>query len=241
MMMGSEKATTKRPTLAEHLSRSRLEGSARKTLFGRYKVPRWHLIELGAWIFGMGAVYGRARREKLELVAELFIGLKAIGETFSRAGFPRHVADDGRYVLEALRKIASDGLRHYRDSLGKDPESLNDLLLTSFSPRELDYRNPEILLRLRHERVGISTALQQLDAWLFAGISLGAFFPDLTERMWKNSYEQVDHKVWELAYKSGLEIPKEFTPLPLDEIEKDVLLDVATYIAEYFPELARTA
>ena len=125
---------SERPTLAEHLSRLQLGRLVQKKLFGGYEVPLLQFLPLGLWLFGKGAVFGRARRDRLEIVAKMFVGLKAIGVLFERIGLPRQAASDDQWVLESLRKVASDGIRYYRDYHRKEPESLLDLLLTSFYP-----------------------------------------------------------------------------------------------------------
>jgi hypothetical protein len=152
-------------------------------------------------------------------------------------GLPKKMASNYQWVLEILRKVASDGIRYYRNIKQKEPESLLDLFLTSFAPPELDVRDIQKAKGLIRRKIRLGMALLHLDHWLFAGISLGAIFPELTERMWKQSYETADSESWEQAWQAGLNIPKEVTPLPLEEIEHDVLVDVASYVSEYFPDL----
>jgi hypothetical protein len=225
-----------RPSLAEHLSGQHLKGLIKKKPFGGYEVPVRKFLEVGNWLFGVGAVFGRACRDKLGVVAKMFVGLDAIGELFVRVGLPRQQASSDQWVLEFLRKVASDGVRYYRDCHGKEPESLTDLWLTSFSPREFDFRDLNIARKLANRNIRLGIALQQLDSWLFVGISLGASLPDLTERMWQQSYETVNQDSWSLAYRAGVNIPKEFTPLPLQEAEQEVLLEVTSYATTHFPD-----
>jgi len=227
---------SERPTLAEHLSRLQLGRLVQKKLFGGYEVPLLQFLPLGLWLFGKGAVFGRARRDRLEIVAKMFVGLKAIGVLFEGIGLPRQAASDDQWVLESLRKVASDGIRYYRDYHRKEPESLLDLWLTSFSPIEFDFRDLDKAKELAKKRIRLGIALQQLDSWLFVGISLGATFPELTERMWRQSYETVNHESWARAWQARVNIPKEFTPLPLQEMEQEVLVEVASYATKYFLE-----
>ena len=105
-----------------------------------------------------------------------------------------------------------------------------------FSPIEFDFRDLDKAKELAKKRIRLGIALQQLDSWLFVGISLGATFPELTERMWRQSYETVNHESWARAWQARVNIPKEFTPLPLQEMEQEVLVEVASYATKYFLE-----
>jgi len=225
------------PTLAEHIVGEQLARLAQKKLSGGYEVPLLQFLPLGLWLFGKGAIFGRARRDKLDVVVKMFVEPEAVSTLFAPLGLPEQEAKSYQWDLVSLRKVASDGIRYYRDYHQKEPESLLDLLLTSFAPREVDFRDFDKARELAKETIRLGIALQQLDSWLFIGISLGAIFPELTERMWRQSYETTDHESWELAWKAGLNIPEEFTPLPLEEMEHEVLVEVASYASEYFPDL----
>ncbi len=228
---------SERPTLAEHLGRVQIGRLVQKKLFGGYEVPLLQFLPVGLWLFGKGGIFGRARQDKLEIVAQMFIGLEAIGVLFAWLGLPRQVANNEQWVLECLRKVASDGMRYYRDCRRKEPESLLDLWLTSFAPPEVDFRDFDKTRKLAKKKIRLGLILQQSDSWLFAGISFGANFPELMERIWRQSYETVDQESWAEARRIGIDIPEEFTPLPLQEMEQAVLVDVASYVTEYFPKL----
>ena len=224
-------------TLAEHLGGEQLSRLAQKKLFGGYEVPLLQFLPLGLWLFGKGAIFGRARRDKLDVVAKMFVGLEAISTLLAPLGLPKQVARSYQWVLESLRKVASDGIGYYRDHHRKEPESLLDLWLTSFAPPEVDFRDLDKARGLAKKKIRLGMALQQSDSWLFVGISLGAIFPQLTEKMWRQSYETADHESWAQAWQAGINIPKEFTSLPLEEMEHEVLVEVASYASEYFPDL----
>lgn len=230
--------STRQPTLAEYLVGTQLAKLAQKKLFGGYKVPLLQFLPLGLYLFGKGAIFGRARRDKLDTVAKMFVGLEAINTLLlAPLGIPEQEASSYQWVLASLEKVASDGIRYYRDYHRKEPESLLDLWLTSFAPPEVDFREPHKAVVLARKKIRLGMALQRSDYWLFVGISLGAAFPELTERIWRLSYETTDRESWARAWKAGLNIPKEFTPLPLDETEHEVLVEVASYVTEYFPDL----
>ena len=105
----------------------------------------------------------------------------------------------------------------------------------------VDFRDLEKTRKLARKKIRLDVALQRADTWLLVGISFGATFPELTEKMWGQEYEQdyrkQDPEAWAMAKKFGLDIPEEFTPLPLGEMEQLVLAEVTSYVTEYFPEL----
>jgi len=224
------------PTLAEHLGRIQLGSMVQKKLFGGYEVPLIQFLQVGFWLFLKGAVFGRARPDNLESIAKMFVGLDAVGTLLAPSGVPG-AENSEQWVFECLRKIAGDGMKYYRDHHGKEPEELLDLWLTSFAPPEADFRDLGKMARLAKQKIRLGHALERCDFWLFAGISFGANFPKLTERMWRQSFETADRESWARAHQAGLDIPEEPTPLPLEEMEQKVLVEVATYVMEYFPEL----
>jgi hypothetical protein len=69
------------------------------------------------------------------------------------------------------------------------------------------------------------------------GIGFGSSFPELTERMYRNSYEHIDTDLWSEARTHGLAIPEKPEIVSLEEREATVLQMVAAYASEYYPEL----
>ncbi len=231
----------KRPTLAEYLGHAEIGSMVQKKTFGGYEVPLMQFLTVGLWLFLKGAILGRARRDRLEIVAKMLLGLEIVANTFAQLGLPgqaaREAAASEEGVFEYLRKVASDGVKYYRDHCPKEPESFLDLWLTSFSPPEVDFRDLQKMRELAKRKIRLGVALQQADIWLLAGISFGTTFPELTERMWRQEYEKHDPEAWAFWRRHGLDIPEKFTPLPLEEMEQQVLAEVTSYVTEYFPEL----
>jgi len=224
------------PTLAEHLGHIQIGNIVQKKRFGGYEVPLMQFLYVGLWLFSEGAIFGRARPDKLEVIAKMFIGHDAVHALLAPFG-GSEAANSQQWVFECLRKVASDGMKYYLDNRHKEPDELLDLWLTSFVPPEVDFRDFGKAKRFAKQKIRLGHALQQSDSWLFVGISLGATFPELTENMWRQSFETVDRESWAMARKAGLDIPQDFTPLPLEEMEQKVLVEVASYVTEYFPEL----
>jgi hypothetical protein len=209
-----------------------------KRFFGGYDIPLMQFLIVGLWVFLKGVVLGRARCNSLEVVAKMLVGLESLAETFAQFDVPgQEAANSEDWVYEYLRKVASDGMAYYKKCYQKEPESLLDLWLTSFAPPEVDFRDVQKMKELAKGKIRLGVALQQSDTWLLAGISFGATFPKLTERMWRREYEKHDAEARASARQHGLDIPEKFTPLPLEEMEQQVLVEVASYVKEYFPEL----
>lgn len=74
--------------------------------------------------------------------------------------------------------------------------------------------------------------------WSF-GIGFGSSFTELTVRMYRNTYENinVNMKEWAEARSYGLNIPEKPDFIPLEEREKEILATVAGYTGEFYPEL----
>lgn len=225
---------SRRPTLAEYLGMTQIRSMVQKKLFGGYEVPLVQFLIVGMWLFLKGAIFGRARRDKLEVVAKMFLGLELVANAFAQLGFPKQAASSEDWVFEYTRKVASDGMAYYRNYCKKEPESFLDLWLTSFAPPDVDFRDLQKMRKLAKRKIRLGVALQQADNWLLVGISFGAKFPELTEKMWRQNYEKHDPERWAFARLHGLDIPEEFTPLPLEEMEQQVLAEVTSYVTEYF-------
>lgn len=229
---------TNRPTLAEHLGMTQIGSIAQKKFFGGYEVPLMQFLTVGLWLFLKGVVFGRARCNSLEVVAKMLVGLESLANMFAQFGVPGHEAANREdWVYEYLRKVASDGMAYYQKRYRKEPESFLDLWLTSFAPPEVDFRDLQKMKELAKRKTRLGVALQRADTWLLAGISFGATFPELTEKIWRSEFEKHDPKSWARARQAGLDIPEKFTPLPLEEMEQIVLAEVTSYVTEYFPEL----
>lgn len=228
---------TKRPTLAEYLGMAQIGSLVHKKTFGGYEVLLMQFMTVGMWLFLKGSIFGRARHDRLKVVAKILVGLEWVANTFAQIGVPREAASSEEWVFEYLRKVASDGVARYRNYYRKEPESFLDLWLTSFAPPELDFRDLQKMRGIAKKKIRLGVALQQSDAWLLAGISFGATFPELTERIWRMEFEKHDPASWAAVRQAGLDIPEKFAPLPLEEMEQQVLAEVTSYVTEYFPEL----
>jgi hypothetical protein len=202
-----------------HLGKDVVPRLAEKGLFGRVYIRFGRLLIAGLWLYQTGAVLGRARRDRLETLAKMF-------------------SDPGREreASNWLQDLAAKRI----DKYGREPESFFDFFMTtgyekagvSWPPASLD-----AIKRVDNEKIPLEQTDGTLKMFVLEGIGFGAKFPELTERMWKQTYETFDLEAWDTARRYGLDVPEEPTPLPLEQREQEVLAEVAVYATEHFPEL----
>lgn len=207
-------------TLGQHMSHEALRPLVRKKLFGGYEVLLGPCIcTVSIWLFQKGAILGRARSGRLNVLAKLL---------------PRTWANSGKEtdICGVLQEEAKKRL----DDFGIEPDSFPTFWLkTEFST--LDRTNLELIM-LSMKKVPLGKIVPKLDTWLMSGIGFGATYPELVQKMWKGTYETLmNMDKWMKSKEYGPAIPKEQTPLPLEEMEQNILLEVGRYISIYFPQL----
>ena len=207
-----------RPTLMAHLSREALEPIVEKKLLGGgYNVGLLPLlVKVGPWIFQKAAVLGRARCDDR---------LDVLGQMLSRPG---EKADIRAFVSEAASSMSA--------RYGEYPESFLDFWLTTCVPAGFDYRDRDVARRLSGSKIRLGEALPWVNIWGLKGLAFGVTYPELTAELWRAVYETADPH-WEMMRQAGLDIPDVQPHLPLQEMEHLVLLQVADYAFQYFPEL----
>ncbi len=205
-----------RPTLMARLGGWEVRELVESGMFGGPQVRLLPLLMIGPWLFSKGAALGRARADRIEVLATM---LSAPGGE--------------RRVMEFLRDAAQRVIRQY----GTDPDSLIDFWIEIGAPVKVDLSDAEAMRRLNKEKVPLERAAEWVAEWILIGIAFGSTFPELTTEVWRKTYESFDEGLWNKARASGLDIPKQFTPIPLQEAEEGVLSEVREYAMEYYPEL----
>ena len=206
-------------TLMQHLAREEVRRLAAKRLFGGgYYVPLLPLFWTGLWLFQKGAILGRARRDRLELLAKMLF----------QPGSEQNVY----WVLNGL---ATARMEKY----GKEPDDFVDFWVRTELPEATAGHlfDVDVLKWLSKRKMRLGEALNKVNSWVLSGIAFGATYPDLTERMWNKFGERRDPASWAEARRAGLDLPEEDTILSLEEMGHTVLAEVADYALEYFPEL----
>ncbi len=215
-----------RPSLMFHLGKNVVLPLVEKGLFGGTYIRVGRFLIAGLWLYQTGAVLGRARRDRLETLAKMF----------SEPGRER---ESSNYLQDLAAKRI--------DKYGREPERFYDFFMkTEYEkagvswPAMLDAGGRvdlDAMKRVRKEKIPLDQADQTLRMFVLEGIGFGAKFPELTERMWRQTYETFDLEVWDDARRHGVDVPEEPTPIPLEQQEQEVLAQVAVYATEHFPEL----
>ena len=87
---------------------------------------------------------------------------------------------------------------------------LNKILGTSFDNMYGDnLREAKRVAKLLQHKVSMDIAWPNIHEYPVMGIGFGSSYPELTEKMCKNVYENIDTAKWAEARKFGLDIPKE--------------------------------
>lgn len=211
------------PSLGQHLGTRAVSRVVTKGLFGGYFVRFSPLFwGAGLWVFEKGAVLGRARSDRLEIVARML----------SQPGRERDACD-------FLRRTGIEQIKQWVEEYGKEPDSFHDFWAkTQFEG--IDLLDLDMIKRLSNKKYRLGEVLPKLNEWLARGIGFGAASPELTESMWRNTYEVTrDEDRWVKAARAELSIPDQPARLTLEEMQHLVLFQVAEYAAEYFPELIK--
>jgi len=216
-------SSTSRTTLTAHFVKDAYEmgRTIQKGLFGGHYIRFLPFLDVGGWLYETGAILGRARHDRLEILATMLC------EPGREEGFCEWLYDLARKRIAEYGTEPDSFLRFFTEmELRKARVSLSD-------PRQLK-RAADMKLSL--EQAGTMSQLHFLE-----GIGFGSAFPDLTERMWRQTYEPIKEDVWDAwadARRHGLHIPvPEGRPPTLEEREQQVLVQVASYATEYFPDL----
>lgn len=211
--------TSGRPTLMFALGWEPVSRFVEKGLFGKPYVRFGRFIMAGLWVYQTGAILGRAKRECLPTLAKMF-------------------SEPGREeeVINFLQDLAAERIESYAE----DAHSFFDFFIrTEYKKAGLNWPPSDLgaLKRLDSHRMPMTEVESFTKMYVLEGVAFGAKFPELTERMWKQTYESLDAEEWENARRHGLQIPEQPTPVSLEEMEQQVLLSVASYASEYYPEL----
>lgn len=214
---------TRQTRLTQHFVKEAYEMGhlIQKGLFRGHYVWFLPFLVVGGWLYETGAILGRARRDRLEILAGMLC------EPGREEGFCEWLYDLARKRIAEYGGEPDSFFRFFTEiELGKAGLSLSD-------PRQLK-RAADMKLPL--EQAGTMSQLHFLE-----GIGFGSAFPDLTERMWRQTYEPIKQDVWDAcaeAQRYGWRIPVPEGPPPtLEQREQQVLLEVTYFAMEHFPEL----
>lgn len=207
--------TTDRPSLTAYLVFPMAGEAVEKGLFGAPYMRFGRFLEIGFYVFTTGVLLGRARRDRIEILARLLA-----------------VPERENELCAFLRRAGTLLLEEY----GREPESpLEFFMSTQLARAGLTY--PVGLLQAAKRKVPLTQADEGFSAFLLEGIAFGASLPDLAEALLTEICDKPDPESWRQARRAGLDIPEQQQTWPLEEWEQRVLLQVAAYAHQFRPDL----
>jgi hypothetical protein len=225
------------PTLTGVLSWIPLKHVVKERLFGERYLRLWDYFAMLAFQYENCALLGRARCAKLNVLVRMLVREENKVDEF----------------MKFLQEVTSDRLNRFTNEAGEDPKSfyhfiaieeLNSVLVSAFglpldelSLLAVHSRKIKEMQKIFNQKVSLEIATDKARIYGLEGIGFGSSFPELTERMYKNAYENVDTDMWANARKMGVDIPEKPDFIPLEEREKEILATVAGYTSEFYPEL----
>lgn len=203
---------------------------AKTRLFRGPYIRFYNLFEVLSYLYMTGAILGRARRDNITELAKMF-SMPGGEEEF----------------MNWLQKQAKERLDTFRNEVGKEPDTFNEFILfkefesaigLSMEDWFKAYADGNTrIMRVADEKVPLEKAEPVIKEFQLEGIGFGSSFPELTEKMYRNAFENIDMDLWSKHRAHGLAIPEKPTIISLEEQEEIVLQMVATYTSEFYSEL----
>jgi hypothetical protein len=202
-----------------------------KQRFGGFYIRLCNFFEILSLQYECGAILGRARRNKLDILEKMLLIPGTKGKLMKLC-----------VVLQGLAKERLDG---FRKDVGREPETfLEFILVRAFENKGLsltgwsgDKKETKKMTEACDEKVPLEKAEPEIKMYGLEGIDFGSSFPELTEKMHRSAYENAGMDVWSEARAHGLDVPEQRRILSFEEQEETVLQMVASYTSEYYPDL----
>lgn len=178
------------------------------------------ILTVSAFLYETGAILGRARRDKLSILAKIAPVLEGAEDDF--------INDMQEKARERLEKF------------GKEPNSFVDFVMSTELEAvglSLTGSNLKALKKALNEKGSLREDWPAIAAIGIEGIGFGSSFPDLTERMLRRTYDSIDMDLWSKARAFGVNLPERPTIKSFEEREQTVLKEVAIFASKYYPEL----
>jgi len=230
-----------------------LKSLVKKTFIGKRYIPLATCLLLLQVEYETGAILGRARRDKLDILKKM---LSIPGLNFAN-------------VIKDSQEAEKKRLDEFKKEHGDEPETFGDFIYwplweratgltldNLFRPSDIETRERmrKRLSKIIQKKLGVKVPLEEaqprISGFLLEGLGFGSTFPELTEKMCKNvyKYEKTDEELWRISRSLGFSTPEDLSrrvglptpggrPPTLKEQEELVLRTVAVYISQYYPEL----
>ena len=213
------------------------EQVVRKKVFGKRYMRMFDYSRTLSFQYEAGALLGRAMRDKLDIFHKMLV---KPGTDINRS-------------IAFMQSQAKDRLKKFTEEEGKEPDTFYHFIAAKeleeasrvmglsmglftdnvYSPKS----HRKDLRRLWGHELALDDAYRNILGCGPFGLGFGSSFPELTVRMYKNPYENINMSEWEEARSYGLPLPEKPDIIPLEEREKEILQNVAGYTAEFYPEL----
>jgi hypothetical protein len=212
-------------TLMNYLGMVPMRQVVKTRLFGGPYIRFYDFLSVSLYLYESGAILGRAKRDKLMILAKMIID-------------PGKAGRESEFI-ELLQQQAKKRLEKF----GKEPTSFFMFFLSTELEKvglSLTGSSIKTLKKAFDEKWPLNEETETpIEARGPEGIGFGSYFPELTEKMYRNFHENIGTDAWSEARAYGLSLPEKPTIISLEEQEETVLSMVASYASEYFPELIR--
>jgi hypothetical protein len=212
------------PTLIGFLGMAPVMKVTKTRLFGGPYILFGAFLLVCSFLYENGAILGRAKSDKLTILAKLF---------------PADLGKEESFINE-LQNVAQERLNEYKREFEKEPSSFLDifyLLELKKVGLSLADTNLKTIRKASEEKYSLKQAEPYIKMFGLEGIGFGSCFPELTEKMYRKGHENINMDVWAEMREHGATLPEEPTIITLEEQEEIVLQMVAAYTSEYYPEL----
>ena len=219
------------PTLMDFLGVLPVMKVTQKQRFGGFYIRLCNFFEVLSLQYECGAILGRARRDKLDILENMLLIPGTKGKLMK--------------LCVVLQGLAKERLNGFRKNVGREPETFQEFILVrAFENKGLsltgwsgDKKETKKMTEACDEKVPLEKAEPEIKMYGLEGIGFGSSFPELTEKMYRGACENVGVDVWSEARAHGLDVPEQRRILSLEEQEETVLQMVASYTSEYYPDL----
>ena len=187
-------------------------------------------------VYECGAVLGRSLGDKVNLL-ELMLPYDPV---FIKKMYPGDPKDE-QSLIASVKDVSRTRMNSFFEELGRDPLSFSELIFKTTAEKVFNaIREKHGSNKVWHEKeIAFKDAYKYITAYLFEGIGFGSIYPDLTEQLFRNKYENIDRDYWENSRKDaendGRLFPPEPTEIILEDLEKELLhiLALTTYDSHY--------
>ncbi len=197
----------------------------RPRFFGRQHIRLLFYYRIAPFIYESGAVLGCIKKDKVNLLEKLL-----------RIPYKTPYKNEGD-ITNAAQNTASIRLNEFKTRHGREPLSFYDFVCGTAEEAVIkSVTDDKKVFEKLANKVTVDKALVYLRALVLEGLGFGSMFPELTKRMFKSYYEEIDMDEWKESKENGANIPDYPKNISLEYVT-DALLSkiVATLLDPYYP------